>query len=102
MLSRLDGAQNETVLGSAMPFERDDVAPSAELEFWSMKLGPDGLVRVTRRPSRQGVNGSGGVAAEEAEPIVLAEWANFHRSWFGVLSELATAPTAALSDRRAR
>jgi hypothetical protein len=98
---RLDGAQNETVLGSAMPFERDDVALHAQLEFWSMKFGPDGLVRVTRRPSGRGINGSWVVSANEAEPFVLAEWANFHRSWLGFPPSWSTATTAALSDRRA-
>jgi hypothetical protein len=45
----------------------------AELEFWLMKIGADGLVRITRRPSGEGLTGSW-VSANEAERLVLAEW----------------------------
>jgi hypothetical protein len=85
-----------------MPSERDDVAPNAQLEFWLMKVGADGLVRITRRPSGQDVNGSSVVSANEAEKLVLAEWAEFHRSWLGFPPSWSTATITALSDRRAR
>ena len=76
--------------------------PISELESWSMKLGPDGLVRITRRPSGQGINGSWVVSAAEAEQLVLGEWAEFHRSRLGFPPSWSTATRAALSDRRAR
>jgi hypothetical protein len=41
----------------------------AELEFWLMKIGADGLVRVTCRPSGEGITGSWVVSANEAEPV---------------------------------
>ena len=54
----------------------------AELEFWLMKIEADGLVRITRRPSGEGITGSW-VSANEAERLVLAEWPEFHRSLLG-------------------
>jgi hypothetical protein len=54
----------------------------AKLEFWLMKIEADGLVRITRRPSGEGITGSW-VSANEAERLVLAEWLEFHRSLLG-------------------
>jgi hypothetical protein len=54
----------------------------AELEFWLMKIGADGLVRITRRPSGEGIAGSW-VWANEAERLVVAEWSEFLRSLLG-------------------
>jgi len=56
----------------------------AELEFWLMKIGADGLVRITRRASGEGITGSWVVSANEAERLVLAEWPELHRSLLGV------------------
>jgi hypothetical protein len=68
-----------------MPSKDDDAVPDAALEFCLMKLGPDGLVRITRRPSGAGINGSWVVSANEAERLILAEWAEFHRSLLGFM-----------------
>lgn len=48
-----------------------------------MKVGEDGLVRVTRRPSGKGIDVSWVASAGEAEKLVLGEWAEFHRSRLG-------------------
>ena len=56
----------------------------AELEFWLMKIGADWLVRITRRPSGEGITGSWVVSANEAERPILAEWPEFHRSPLGL------------------
>ncbi len=60
---------------------RWDATPQAELE----KIGADGLVRITRRPSGEGINGSRVVSANEAERLVLAESAEFNWSLLGFM-----------------
>jgi hypothetical protein len=55
----------------------------AEPEFWLKKIGADGLVRISRRPSGEGITGSWAVSANEAERLVVAEWPDFHRSLLG-------------------
>jgi len=62
---------------------RGGAMSDAELEFWLMKIGADGLVRITRRPSGEGITGSWVVSANEAERLVVAEWPDFHRSLLG-------------------
>jgi hypothetical protein len=54
----------------------------AEPEFWLKKIGADGLVRITRRPSGEGITGSP-VSGNQAERLVLAKWPEFQRSLLG-------------------
>ena len=48
------------------------------LEFYSIRPGPDGLSRITRRPERRGIEESWLVDSAAAEAAVLLCWARFH------------------------
>jgi hypothetical protein len=56
-----------------------------ELEFWTIKAGPDGLSRVSVRVSGQGRHSSWLISSEDAEPDVLTRWAEFHLELAGFI-----------------
>jgi hypothetical protein len=62
-----------------------------ELEFWTMKAGPDGLTRISVRASGRGRQESWVVETEEAEQAVLRRWAAFHLEHVGFLTAWARA-----------
>ena len=66
------------------------VPPSSELtvviprlEFYSIRSGPDGLPRITRRPERRGIEESWLVDSTGAEEAVVLRWARFHLEVLG-------------------
>lgn len=62
-----------------------------DLEFWSLKPGPDGLTRISVRPSGQGRRASWVVESDEAEQNILKRWAAFHLERVGFLPVWVTA-----------
>src|SRR4030095_16900988 len=79
--------------------------PSAEctavvplLEFFSIRPGPDGLSRITRRPERQGIAESWVVDSSAAEEAVLLRWARFHIEVLGFSAALAFGITRTLTE----
>jgi hypothetical protein len=49
-----------------------------DLEFWTMKAGPDALTRISVRASGQGRRESWMIASDEAERDILRLWAAIH------------------------
>lgn len=55
----------------------------SELEFCSIRPGPDGLTRITARRVGEGARRSWVVPTAEAEDAVLDEWAELHDTLLG-------------------
>ena len=53
------------------------------VEFWTIKAGPDGLARISARPSGEGIIESWVVPADGAVGAVIERWAEYHRAQVG-------------------
>jgi len=56
----------------------ESTAVIPRLDFYSIRPGPDGLPRITRRPERRGIEESWLEDSAVAEQAVLLRWARFH------------------------